>query len=753
MAVKRIHELTQILPTGINSNYYIPVDASGTSSARKLLVLSLEELVLPTQGMETNGKYLASIDGSGQWINIEVSGDQIYLDEDTGTDYPGILFSDGTYLNFLNFGASGTVLTSDGTSVYWGIISVSGNNITLNTDTNISSEDNNYIRTSGGKLEFIGAETVINQLLPDQTGNSGKVLSTNGTNILWVEAGGSGEAGVGWEINDLNDLVTDVPNTETYSQYSPFIQLNTVDRMGEIEEDKELAGQIIVQGGFEQYNVNDIDDRLGDVVIRAGSRNHNVTGSGNADTRILAIGGARVNVHGQKFGNDDPEQIYIDNEISVVDNCVSVIAGDATTENGGRVYIIGGVSTDSGQGDVVIRGGRPNNTGEVQYIGGNVYISPGADNSGQDQYPYVLIGAESLSDDGNGWTQYSPTGIYSNVPEDTNYVINLNGEDTSFEVNITNPVVDSHQPYIHLYTSGGSGIYDVLSDVVSISGNNTTIIGDTLNLETQTFNINGGSLDEEQIQEIIGSGSTFGSGDVIISAGARYGAGQRGGSLILSSAGGTLGGGPLVMTSNDWMTIGTSLPQGDGTGRNYIRFQTGGGKNATNYTGDFEIKTGDSSYSSDTFGDFTVKTSSGTLSNFEILGTNKNQNYTEAETTIRSGLFKVITGSGSALHIENTGASGIITASGDRINLYGDLYSNSKLLKANVYNDSFSGVINGINSVFTTSEEFSDSSTRVYLNGLRQKLTVDYNETSTDEITFSLAPASGSNIVIDFEVF
>lgn len=64
-----------------------------------------------------------------------------------------------------------------------------------------------------------------------------------------------------------------------------------------------------------------------------------------------------------------------------------------------------------------------------------------------------------------------------------------------------------------------------------------------------------------------------------------------------------------------------------------------------------------------------------------------------------------------------------------------------------------SGPINGFNLVFTTTLTFRFGSTRVYLNGVRQKLgaSFDYVENGTaDSITFSVAPKTGDHILIDY---
>jgi len=52
------------------------------------------------------------------------------------------------------------------------------------------------------------------------------------------------------------------------------------------------------------------------------------------------------------------------------------------------------------------------------------------------------------------------------------------------------------------------------------------------------------------------------------------------------------------------------------------------------------------------------------------------------------------------------------------------------------------GTIDGVNKVFTTQNNFQSGKTRVYINGLKQKLGVGYTETGSNQITFSEAPSN-----------
>lgn len=65
-------------------------------------------------------------------------------------------------------------------------------------------------------------------------------------------------------------------------------------------------------------------------------------------------------------------------------------------------------------------------------------------------------------------------------------------------------------------------------------------------------------------------------------------------------------------------------------------------------------------------------------------------------------------------------------------------------------NGTFSGAINGINTIFTTSVPFSASSLAIYVNGVRQTVNIDYTITTSSSITFSIAPPTNSILIADY---
>jgi hypothetical protein len=68
-----------------------------------------------------------------------------------------------------------------------------------------------------------------------------------------------------------------------------------------------------------------------------------------------------------------------------------------------------------------------------------------------------------------------------------------------------------------------------------------------------------------------------------------------------------------------------------------------------------------------------------------------------------------------------------------------------------VYGETPGGSVNGSNTVFTTAHPYVTASTRVFINGDRKHLSVDYTESATSQITFASAPASMSVILVDYD--
>lgn len=69
-----------------------------------------------------------------------------------------------------------------------------------------------------------------------------------------------------------------------------------------------------------------------------------------------------------------------------------------------------------------------------------------------------------------------------------------------------------------------------------------------------------------------------------------------------------------------------------------------------------------------------------------------------------------------------------------------------------IYGETPTGAKNGSNKVFTFAYSYAAGSTAVYRNGLRGFRGFDYNETGSNQITFSDAPLVDDNLIVDYTV-
>ncbi len=67
-----------------------------------------------------------------------------------------------------------------------------------------------------------------------------------------------------------------------------------------------------------------------------------------------------------------------------------------------------------------------------------------------------------------------------------------------------------------------------------------------------------------------------------------------------------------------------------------------------------------------------------------------------------------------------------------------------------VYGEVPVGMINGVNASFLTSFPFRTGTVRLYLNGVRQKLTNDYTLVPPTTCVFVLAPRTNDHVLVDY---
>lgn len=68
-----------------------------------------------------------------------------------------------------------------------------------------------------------------------------------------------------------------------------------------------------------------------------------------------------------------------------------------------------------------------------------------------------------------------------------------------------------------------------------------------------------------------------------------------------------------------------------------------------------------------------------------------------------------------------------------------------------VYSEVPAGTVGGGNAVFTTAHTFKSGSTRLFLNGSRQKPTTHYTESAGNTLTFVTPPSGGALLLVDYD--
>ena len=67
-----------------------------------------------------------------------------------------------------------------------------------------------------------------------------------------------------------------------------------------------------------------------------------------------------------------------------------------------------------------------------------------------------------------------------------------------------------------------------------------------------------------------------------------------------------------------------------------------------------------------------------------------------------------------------------------------------------IYGEIPGGLVNSSNTVYTSANTYGAGQLAVFLNGVRQRRSIDYNETTSTSFTFLVAPVSGDSLSIDY---
>lgn len=149
--------------------------------------------VLTSRGSSLTPEWTTVSSGSGTVTSVDASGGTTGLSFTGGPITTSGTLTLGGTLGVANGGTGAATLTGyvkgTGTSALTASSTIPGSDITGDITGNAANVTGTVSIANGGT----GATTAVaatNALLPSQTGNSGKVLGTDGTNTSWVTAGG-----------------------------------------------------------------------------------------------------------------------------------------------------------------------------------------------------------------------------------------------------------------------------------------------------------------------------------------------------------------------------------------------------------------------------------------------------------------------------------------------------------------------------------------------------------------------------------
>ena len=115
--------------------------------------------------------------------------------------------------------------------------------------------------------------------------------------------------------------------------------------------------------------------------------------------------------------------------------------------------------------------------------------------------------------------------------------------------------------------------------------------------------------------------------------------------------------------------------------------------------------------------------------------------------TITSGMTSInFVGAGITATAASNAVTVTVTGSTGGATINDAIFNNS------TYSEVPSGLVNGVNAVYTTSQDFIEGSQLVFNNGLLQRLgaSFDYTVTDDDEITFNFAPLTGDYLLVSY---
>lgn len=162
-----------------------------TGNTVKTTAQDIANLAIPVQS-GNNGKYLKTNGTVTSWDNIDINTSDISGTLPIANGGTGQTSAQAAINSLAGSTTSGQYLRGNGSNVVMSSIQA-GDVPTLNQNTTgTASNVTGIVAIANGGTGQTTAANAINALLPSQAGNSGKFLTTNGTDASWANAGSSG---------------------------------------------------------------------------------------------------------------------------------------------------------------------------------------------------------------------------------------------------------------------------------------------------------------------------------------------------------------------------------------------------------------------------------------------------------------------------------------------------------------------------------------------------------------------------------
>jgi hypothetical protein len=353
-----------------------------------------------------------------------------------------------------------------------------------------------------------GASTAtgaINALLPSQTGNSGKVLSTNGTDPTWIAAGGTGTVTSVAATAGTGISVTGSPITTSGT-------LNITNTAPDQTVVLTAGTGISTSGTYPNFTITNTSPSSGGTVTSVGgtgtvsgiSLSGTVTTSGN-----LTLGGTLDLSSPPVIGGTTPNTITG----TTINANTKVVSPDYYAQSilGGNLRTSGGTSLvnwdGGGSGNVTVNGGllaNPSNKNvSLAPTGtGSVTINPATAGTINNM---VIGGTTPLAITGTTVTAttFSGSGAsLTSIPNSAlnNSAITINGTSTSLGGSISVGTVTSVTGTAPVVSSGGN------TPAISMAAANTTTNGYLTSTDWNTFNGKGSGT----VTSVSGTGTVNG---------------------------------------------------------------------------------------------------------------------------------------------------------------------------------------------------------------------------------------------------